>query len=44
MKKPATFTIDERLIDKLKKEKIKQGRNKSQIVERALAKDLKVKI
>lgn len=44
MKKPQTFTIDEKLIKPLEKAKLAQGRNKSQIVERAIAKDLGVKI
>ena len=44
MKKPQTFTLDEKLIEPLEKAKKKQRRSKSQIVENAVAKDLKVKI
>ena len=44
MKKPQTFTLDERLEKPLKDAVKKQRRNKSQIVENALAKELKVKL
>ncbi len=44
MKKTKSYTIDESLIRPLKNLAIREKRSQSQIVERAIAKELKVKL